>query len=78
MQEEVKNILASEVGGVLEDYQLFDAPPKGAEDSYVIWGGVVLIEPNPASVARRAIRTAARIKLVNLGLTKDEAMQVIP
>lgn len=71
---ELRNILQSELGGIVADYAITaEVPPKSPFELYAINpNGDVVVTPDPVRTARLALRVAAANKLRGLGLTTPE------
>jgi hypothetical protein len=72
VDEEMQNILASELGGVASDYNVLDAPDKENSEVYVADSSSVRVVANPTLAATQANRASLKVKLTALGLTDDE------
>ena len=72
VDEEMRNILASELGGVASDYNVLDAPDKDFSEVYVADSSSVSVVANPALAATQTNRASLKVKLTALGLTDDE------
>jgi len=76
VDEEMQNILASELGGVAEDYNVMDASDKEHDEVYVADSSAVSVIPNPKLESMKTNRDSLKVKLANLGLTNEELKEL--
>ena len=72
LEEEINNIVNSELGGAPDDYAFVDAPNILPGTMWAIERGAAVLVDNPKFVARKEARERAQSKLKALGLTDDE------